>query len=472
MITKDNGRKYQCPYCNRKYKKDMLIRHIGDKHDDLIPKGYTPLRVAFDSVNKYPNGYNGRCTECGGSTKWDENKGRYDRQCGRPECKASFIKRFESNMKAKFGYKRLVNDPNGLEKMLAGRKISGTYKFKNGVEKTYTGSYEKNALEFLDKVMNINPDDILCPGPILKYEYEGKIHLYITDLYYQPYNLIIEVKDGGSNPNNRNMPEYRAKQIAKEEYIIKETDYNYLRLTNNNLDQLLSVFMDLKLQLVENTGKRVVHVNEMMNALCSGYIPGIADAGSVYMVHYMKHNTFTDDEEGYGITDDPRLTNLVIRDRYGKLTKANESFLANAAYNTYILDSSKQEVNNLLAPYINEFVEEGFIYESIFKKKFYSYDQIALESTAHKTIDLYKALEVIGEVTKSYLNDACDGVIEIAGTYDTIEENDLIKYSVTKRKNRYLLESKNIEGMYITSKEPISELTRKTFENLLITREE
>ena len=62
----------------------------------------------------------------------------------------------------------------------------------------------------------------MAPGPILEYDHEGKTHLYITDFYYQPYNLIIEVKDGGDNPNKRNMPEYRQKQIEKEKYIILE----------------------------------------------------------------------------------------------------------------------------------------------------------------------------------------------------------------------------------------------------------
>ena len=467
----NNGRKYQCPYCNRKMTKDKLVIHVGDKHEDVIPIGYSPLRIVFDSVNKYPSGYNGRCTECGGDTRWDENKGRYNRQCDKPECKASFIKKFEANMKAKFGYKRLVNDPDGLEKMLAGRRISGTYKFKNGAEKTYTGSYEKNALEFMDKVMNINPDDLLCPGPILEYKYDGKIHLYITDMYYQPYNLIIEVKDGGSRPNNRNMPEYRAKQIAKEEYIIKNTNYNYLRLTNNSLDQLLSVFMDLKMQLVENTGKRVVHVNEMMNALTAGYIPGMKDSGSVYVVQYMKHNTFTDDEEGYAITDDPRLTNLVLRDREGKLVKATkESYLANAAYNVYTIDKSKDEVNKLLSPHLNTFVNEGFIYETLFDKKFYSYDQIKCEEHAHEALNLYESLEVIGEVVKSYLNNE-DKIIEIEGVFDVLSENDLVKYSTNKDRSRYVLESKAIEGMYITSADPIPNTTRKAFENLLIGEE-
>ena len=254
--------RYKCPYCNIRNTRENLIDHIKDEHDDMIPKGYTAFRVVFDYVNKKPMGYNGKCTECGGPTGWDEDKGRYNRQCSKPACKASYLKKFEDNMIRTQGTTRISNTAEGQEKMLANRKISGTYKFSDGGEKTYTGSYERKALEFMDQVMEIKSDDILCPGPVLEYSYQGAKHMYITDFYYQPYNLIIEVKDGGNNPNKRNMPEYRAKQIAKEQYIIKHTNYNYIRLTDNNFQQLLSVFISLKFEMLENSGERVIHVNE------------------------------------------------------------------------------------------------------------------------------------------------------------------------------------------------------------------
>lgn len=254
--------RYKCPYCNIRDTRENLVDHVKDEHDDMIPKGYTAFRVVFDYVNKKPMGYNGKCTECGGPTGWDEDKGRYNRQCSKPACKASYLKKFEDNMIRTQGTTRISNTAEGQEKMLANRKISGTYKFSDGGEKTYTGSYERKALEFMDQVMEIKSDDILCPGPVLEYSYQGAKHMYITDFYYQPYNLIIEVKDGGNNPNKRNMPEYRAKQIAKEQYIIKHTNYNYIRLTDNNFQQLLSVFISLKFEMLENSGERVIHVNE------------------------------------------------------------------------------------------------------------------------------------------------------------------------------------------------------------------
>lgn len=396
--------RYKCPFCEKRLTREDLIIHIDDNHEDMLPQNYSSTRYVFNYVNKKPVDYSGKCTECGGPTKWREDVARYDRQCDKPSCRQSYLKKFENNMVRTKGVSRISLTPEGQEKMLANRKISGTYKFQNGKEKTYTGSYELKALEFMDKVMNINPDDILCPGPILEYEYEGKKHFYITDFYYIPYNLIIEVKDGGKNPNKRNMPEYREKQIAKEKYIIKNTDYAYLRLTDNDLSQLLSVFMDLKMQLKDNTGKRVIQVNEAMNALMTGYIPGFNDTGCVYIVNYMQNNVFSGDQErGYGVSNTPKLTSMFSRNKEGRLVQFPDNFLENCRYDVYMVKMTPEEVSNRIGKYVGEFVEEGLLYESIFGKKMYTYDQIMTEESAIPVIDFYKGLEMFGEVTKNFI---------------------------------------------------------------------
>lgn len=294
---------YKCPFCDKRYNREDLVNHIEEVHPYEIPKDFTALRYVFNYVNKKPLTYHGKCTECGGPTPWDEKVGRYKRQCGSKACHDSYVAKFEKNMVNKTGNTRISKTEEGQRKMLANRKISGTYTFQNGKKKTYTGSYEKKTLEFMDKVMNIDPDDLMCPGPVLEYSLDGKKHIYITDFYYIPYDLVIEVKDGGNNPNKRNMPEYRAKQIAKEEYIIKNTDYNYLRLTDNNLKQLLAVFMDLKMQLVDKTGKRVIHVNEsssnkyieeMMGACMSmAPVAGIKDSDTYITTDASENNVFS-----------------------------------------------------------------------------------------------------------------------------------------------------------------------------------
>jgi hypothetical protein len=154
-----------------------------------------------------------------------------------------------------YGKVHLLDDPEHQEKMLANRRISGTYVWKkDGTKFTYTGSYEKKLLEFLDDVMNYDSKDILTPGPVLEYEYKGKKHIWITDCLIISLNLIIEIKDGSSNKNLRPMKSYREKQVYKEKMITNQGTYSYIRLTNNEFDQLLGILAELKLQNVESNG--------------------------------------------------------------------------------------------------------------------------------------------------------------------------------------------------------------------------
>lgn len=457
--------KYKCPYCEARMEKSNLINHIDLVHNDLIPEGYTAFRIVFDYINKKPAGYNGKCTECSGPTGWNEAVGRYNRQCSSPKCKESYLRKFEKNMNDKLGVTRISSTVEGQEKMLSNRRISGKYKFQDGVEKSYVGSYEKNTLEFLDKVMNCNSSDIITPGPAIQYKYLNKDHFYISDMYYQPYNLIIEVKDGGDNPNKRVMEDYRAKQIEKEKAIIKNTDYNYIRLTNNNLSQLLSVFADLKMQMKENTGKRVINVNESMNALLSGYIPGVKDTGSTYIVNYTKNNVFSGElESGYGISDSPRLINFICRDKEGKLNKAPEDFLKNAKYNVYLTKRSIKEVSELLSPYIGQFVEEGFIYETITGKKLYSYDQFGLDECTEEIVDYYKSLEVLGELSNNLIisdNDIFNDKIKID------DDNITTVFESLSDNNLYIIKSNKYSDLFLKTNKEEYKNNRLIFEYLL-----
>jgi len=395
--------KYKCPFCesSKTYTRENLVRHITNKHEDELPEGFTPLRYTFNYVNRKPISYHGVCTECKRETPWNEEVGRYNRQCGREACRKSFVKKFENNMVKTRGVTRISATRDGQVKMLANRKISGKYKFQNGVEKTYTGSYERKALEFMDKVMNINPDDIMCPGPILEYNIDGKTHIYITDFYYQPYNLIIEVKDGGDNPNNRNMPEYRAKQAAKEKFIKDNTDYNYLRLVNNDLGQLLSTFMKLKMELVEGTGGRVFDINESMNM--GSYMPvvGMNSPQSAYIVDYMQNNVFAGEpSENYVLSKDITFDTIIGRNKEGVLEFASREILFNTKYNVYEIKLSK-EAEEIISENLGNFVPYEFLYETIFGKKMYTKDQIKVTEGAVPVIDHYKQLEYIDEMVKN-----------------------------------------------------------------------
>lgn len=260
-------KKYKCPYCEGRFTRAKLHIHIQEKHEDLIPEGYTALRVAFNTIN---NKTEGHCIMCGNVTDWNEDKGRYERLCNDPKCHEAYKKMVAERTKKKYGTERLQTDPEYAEyvqrKALAGRKMHGEYTFADGGKIEYFGSYERKFLQFMDQVMHCESEDILAPAPSIKYQYEGKTHLYIPDFYYIPYNLIIEIKDGGSNPNNHphRTGEDELKLRAKEEAIRQLNEFSYVRVVNNDFSQVLSIMAVLKYNMAHRYKDPVVKVNESM----------------------------------------------------------------------------------------------------------------------------------------------------------------------------------------------------------------
>lgn len=251
---------FPCPYCGQKFNKNKMVPHIDKNHDDELPVGYTAYRATYDLINdKHGHGV---CTVCGKDTKWNDKTQKYNRLCGDPKCAQKVKETYQKRMMKVYNKVHLLDDPMQQEKMLAGRRISGKYKWRDGKEFDYVGSFEHDLLEFLDQTMEFDSGEIVSPGPVLEYEYEGKKRHWITDFLILPYNLIIEVKDGGDNPNRRNMPIYRGKQYAKEKMITNMGTYNYLRLTNNNFAQLFSILAELKKQVVEQDTTPIYRIHE------------------------------------------------------------------------------------------------------------------------------------------------------------------------------------------------------------------
>lgn len=258
-------KKYKCPYCDKRFVRAKLHIHIQNEHEDLIPEGYTALRVAFNTINHKTEGH---CIMCGAVTDWNEDKGRYERLCNNPKCHEEYKKMVAERTKKKYGTERLQTDPEYAEyvqrKALAGRKMHGEYKFADGGVIEYFGSYEKKFLQFMDQVMHCKSEDILAPAPSIKYMYNGEQHLYIPDFYYIPYNLIIEIKDGGSNPNNHphRTGEDELKLRCKEEAIKQLNEFSYVRVVNNDFGQVLSIMAVLKYNMAHRYKDPVIKVNE------------------------------------------------------------------------------------------------------------------------------------------------------------------------------------------------------------------
>lgn len=272
-------KRYKCPYCDERFERASLSNHIEKEHQELIPQGYTASRIAFNTMNHKTVGH---CIICGKETEWNEDKCRYERLCNSSKCHRQYIKLVEERLKASRGVTKseMLSNPSFQDKMLKGRSISGTYKFSDGGKINYVGKYEKNFLEFIDKFLHVKSIDIQSPGPTIEYYYDGKKHFWITDFYYIPYNLVLDIKDGGNNPNKRDMPEYRAKQKAKEKSIESGGEYNYLRLTDNQFDQLVEIMLDLKDAMIDMESpynqklaqfKPIVRINENYICLLNDY---------------------------------------------------------------------------------------------------------------------------------------------------------------------------------------------------------
>ena len=257
------GKRYKCPYCEKRDERKKLIDHIDKRHQEMLPDGYDGARVMYDKIN-HTDGH-GICRVCKKDTPWNPKAQRYDVLCGNPKCKEAMREEYKKNMLRVRGTYNILNDPQQQEKMLANRSISGKYKFKDGGIVTYTGSYEKKFLEFIDEFMEIPSKDIMMPGPTLEYTYKGEKHFYITDCLYIPFNAIIEIKDGGNNPNNKLTPGMiasREKTIQKEKLITDRGEYNYIRLTNNDFTQLIEFFMEIKEKILNDDPSMTVRIHE------------------------------------------------------------------------------------------------------------------------------------------------------------------------------------------------------------------
>ena len=402
VILESTNRKYRCPYCGKPDTRDNLVSHVERKHLDVIPKGYTPARVVFDTVNGKKIGEGcGNCRVCHKPTSWNEKTCKYNVLCDNPKCREELRNRATKNMVKVYGKTMLLDDPEHQQKMLANRHISGTYTFKDGGKITYTGSYEKKALEFFDQVLEVPSSDIMAPGPTLEYEYNGKTLHWITDIYYIPYNLIIEVKDGGDNPNTRDMPIYRGKQYAKEDMITNLGKFNYLRLTNNNFGQLLYIMAEMKADMLDPTSdhtKTNIKINETGGAAAiAGAMPNTTDFDQepIYLFGYMKKNTYTgeDDEElaiSKDLVSDKVLTfennRLILKD-YDYMNTVTSIYRYNKpdkkGYRDKkgILEAMKENANKENSSF-------SFFYEACTGRPLLSRDQI-LYDDAFTEINLY-----------------------------------------------------------------------------------
>ena len=245
---------FKCPFCDRRYvEKDAVLEHMDSKHhEDLC--GLTPKQIYFNYKNHYMlTKANGKSVVSGKPTPWNEVAGRYMRFL--PSEKDQYRQYFLNNMK-RAGKEDIMKDMEHQKMMLANRKISGKYKWSDGTEITYTGSYEKKFLECLDKIMHWPSNDLCAPAPqILPYrDSEGNEHAHIPDFYLTSLNLIVNVKSAENKHYRlRDLDNERAQDAA-----IKATEYNYIKVYDNEFTKFMEAVEEIKKNFDNGNKKRII----------------------------------------------------------------------------------------------------------------------------------------------------------------------------------------------------------------------
>lgn len=253
MATQKNTA-VKCKLCEKKLvSKQALISHIERVHAASIPKGWSSARYE----NYLRTGKTeGRCVECHKPTTWNETTGKYNRMCGSEACRKKSRERASKNYIGLHGKPYSINNPEQQAKMIYGRKNSGTYIFEDDKEKTYEAKYDSSYgldfLEMIDTLLSWDGQDVSAPSPhVYWYEYEGKKHFYIPDVYLHTINCEVEIKDGGDNPNMH--PKIQAvdkvKEAAKDKVMESlKGQVNYIKICNKDYSGFFEMLSRLKAQ--------------------------------------------------------------------------------------------------------------------------------------------------------------------------------------------------------------------------------
>lgn len=239
MATKmRNKKKIHCQFCDSYFlDPDGYSCHLETSHDSFLPEGFTGWQYYYyQKTGKM----HGNCVICKKDTEWNEQTHKYNRFCKNPKCKEIYREEFKKRMIGKYGKITLLDDPDQQKKMLAGRRISGLYSWSTDprIKISYTGSYEREFLMFLDLDLHFDPSDIISPSPhTYFYEYEGEKHFYIPDFFICSLNLEVEIKDGGENPNTHQKIQNvdKVKERLKDEVMkSNKNTFNYIKIEDKN----------------------------------------------------------------------------------------------------------------------------------------------------------------------------------------------------------------------------------------------
>ena len=244
-------RRINCKHCSDFfYSVDDYATHLEKNHLEMIPPDMKVRQyIYFLNTGKT----HGDCVVCKSPTKWNDATNKYHRFCENPKCKEIYREEFKRRMIGKYGKITLLNDPEQQKLMLARRKISGIYKWSDMIhETTYTGSYEFEFLEFLDHVMNFDPNDVMAPSPhTYYYVYNGEKHFYIPDFFISSLGLELEIKTH-ENMHQKIQAVDVVKEKLKDQVMAgNKNTFDYLKIVDKNYMSLLDYLQKAKDRALE-----------------------------------------------------------------------------------------------------------------------------------------------------------------------------------------------------------------------------
>ena len=239
-----------CPYCKKYFpKKDLVVDHMYKMHSIELDRDHmdAPQALYYSTHGTLK----GQCMcGCGRETEWNPKTGKPFKVSSNPECRKRLREAALKNHVKVYGKETLLNDMEHQKEMQKHRPTAGKYQFKDGGYVDYLSKPEKNFLQFCDKIMDLSSNMIQSsPETFAYYDPVAKTNRqYDPDYYLPDYNLIVEIKDGGShtNTNPAFVKETKYKVALKDEVMRKQTKYNYIKI----VDQSYGPFVELLYKIV------------------------------------------------------------------------------------------------------------------------------------------------------------------------------------------------------------------------------
>lgn len=328
--TIKDDKKIKCLFCGTVvFGKNNMYDHIDDKHSNLIPDGMSAAQFYYNEKN---NKKHGKCVICKKPTEWNNVTNKYKRFCENPKCKEIYKEQFKNRMIGKYGKTHLLNDPEQQRKMLENRSISGEYVWSDGSIKKYVGSYELKFLEFLDVMLGFDSKEVLTPAPQTFYynipehqklDNSKDEYFWIPDLYITSINTIIEIKDGGSNPNTHPniMKNDKVKEKYKDELMQNQKDFNYIKVTDNDFAGFMKFLLEMKALDEIPSGRNKVNPLVMIQEATVDLLPKLtihtSSGDEVIDPNYSDLYIVEVDNE-YGISFDPDIRRIFVYEHSDK----------------------------------------------------------------------------------------------------------------------------------------------------------